>query len=180
MHGHVQRRAEIKCNVRNRRKSIQISQPSRWAAPRRIARKRRVNVAVGKDQVVALKQRHDLPLAAVRKIRGVQERERRRCQQPPLLPAPRRGFHQRRRIPFREMQPVSADFQPPLEQIKLRALARPVRSFHHKQCARIRAAGNRPAGLRKGGFRRLGPRRLLDDVLCFGHLICEKLVCLGQ
>src|SRR5204863_2619283 len=69
------------------------------------------------------------------------------------------------------------DFQPPLQQIELRALARPIRSFHHDQCARIRAAGNRLAWLRKCGFRRLGPRRLLYSVLCFGHLVREKLVC---
>src|SRR5881628_3714241 len=29
------------------------------------------------------------------------------------------------------MQPVSADFQPALQQIKLRAFARSIRSFHH-------------------------------------------------
>ena len=96
MHGHLQRRAEIKRNVRNRRKAVQISQPSRRAAPRRIPRKRRVNVAISKDQIVALKQRHDLSLTTVRKIRRVQQRKCRRRQQPPLFSSPRGGFHQRR------------------------------------------------------------------------------------
>src|SRR5258707_15381862 len=74
------------------------------------------------------------------------------------------------------MKPVSADFQPPLQQIKLSALARTVRSFHYNQSSRVRAAGNRLARLRKGGFCRLAPRRLLYDVFYFGHLILEKIV----
>src|SRR5712691_9320541 len=82
---------------------------------------------------------------------------------------PRRGLHQRRRIPFREMQPVPANFKPPLEQIELRALARPVRALHDDQSARIRAAGNRPSGLRQCGFHWLASRRLLYYVLSFHH-----------
>lgn len=35
--------------------------------------------------------------------------------QPPLLSPARCGFHQRRRIPFRKMQAVTADFQPALQ-----------------------------------------------------------------
>ena len=137
VHRHVQRRAKIKCNVRNRRETVEISQPVGRAAPGRIARERRVDIAVRQNQVAAVEKRHDLPLAAIGEIRGVQQRKCRRRQQPALFPAARGGLHQRRRIPFREMDAISADFQPALQQIELRALSRAVDSFDDDQCAGI-------------------------------------------
>ena len=54
--GHVQRRAKIKGDVGNGREAVQISQPVRRAAARRVARKRRVNVAVREHQIAAVQQ----------------------------------------------------------------------------------------------------------------------------
>jgi len=65
VHGHVQRRAEIERDVRNRREAVQVSQPPRRAAARRVPRERRVNVAIRQHQVIALQQRHDLAFATV-------------------------------------------------------------------------------------------------------------------
>ena len=152
--GHVQRRAKIKCDVRNRREAVEISQPARGTIARHVARKRRVNVTVRQHQVSAVQQRQDLPLAAVRKIGGMQQRKCRRRQQPALLSAPRGRFHQRRRIPFREMQPVAADFQPPLQQVQLRAFPGAVDPFDDDQRSRVpsraapEAANRLPGSLR--------------------------------
>ena len=121
------------------REAIEIAQPVRRAAAGGVARERRVDVAVRQHQIAAVQQRQNLPLAAVREIRRVQQRKRGRRQQPPLLPAPRGRFHQRRRIPLRKMNAVAADLEPALQQIELRALPRPVDSLDHHQRAGILA-----------------------------------------
>ena len=150
--GDVERRAEIKSDVRHWREAVEIAQPARRAAAGGVARKRGVNVAVGQDEIVALQQRHDLAFAAVGKVGGVQQRKCRRRQQAALLSASRRGLHQRRRIPLGEMQAVAADFEPALQQIKLRAFARAVGAFDDDKRAGIRAAGNGTSRLRQRGF----------------------------
>ena len=127
------------------REAIEIAQPARRAAARRIARERRVDVAVGEDQIAAVEQRQDLALAAVGKIRGVQQRKRGRREQPALLAAPRGGFHQRRGIPLREMDAIAADFQPAFQQVELRAFPGAVDAFDDDQRAGILALG-------RGGF----------------------------
>ena len=84
-----------------------------------------------------MKKRQDLTLAAVRKICCMQKRKGGGRQQAPLLSAARCRLHQRRRIPLREMDPVAANFQPPLQQIQLGAFPRAVDTFHHHQRAGV-------------------------------------------
>jgi len=105
----------------------------RRAVARHISRERGVDVPVGEHEVSAVKQRENLAFAAVREIRGVQERKRRGREQTALLSAPRRRFHEGGGIPLREVQPIAADFEPPFEQIELRALSRAVYAFHHDE-----------------------------------------------
>jgi len=109
----------------------------RRASAGHVARECRVDVTVGENEISAVEQREDLPLAAVRKIGRVQERKCHRRQQAPLFPAPRRGPDQRRRIPFGKVNPVSADLQPALEKIELCAFAGAVNSLDDHEGARI-------------------------------------------
>src|SRR5580704_15769348 len=104
MHGDIERSAEIKSDVGNRRKAIEVAQPARRAAASGIASEGGVDVAIGKDEVVALEQRHDLTFAAIGKVGSVEQREGGRREQTALLAAARGGLHQRRRIPLGEMQ----------------------------------------------------------------------------
>ncbi len=101
----------------------------RGAAAGRVAREGGVNVAVGENQVAAVQQRHDLAFAAVREIGGVQQGERGGGQQPALFSAAGGGLHQRRGIPFGEVDAIAADFQPALQQIELGAFSRAVNPF---------------------------------------------------
>src|SRR6266853_2958239 len=94
VNGYVEWSAKIKSDVRNRRKAVQIPQPALRTISRHIAGERGVDVAVSKDQVSAVKQRKNLAFAAVREISGVQERKCGGRQQPALLSAPRRRFHE--------------------------------------------------------------------------------------
>jgi len=80
-----------------------------------------------------VQQGKNLALAAVGKIRGVQQRKRGGGQETALFPAPGGRLDQRRGVPLREMQAVAADFQPALQQIELGAFAGPVDAFDHNE-----------------------------------------------
>src|SRR5882672_7162822 len=54
MHRNIERRTKIKRDVRNRREAIKIAQPTRRTPAGGIARKRRVDVAIRKHEIVAL------------------------------------------------------------------------------------------------------------------------------
>src|SRR4029077_2423220 len=56
IYGDVERRAEIKRDVGNRREAVKISQPVGRAATSGVARKSGVDIAVGKDEIAAVKQ----------------------------------------------------------------------------------------------------------------------------
>src|SRR5208283_385272 len=71
--GDVERSTEIKGDVRNRGEAVEIAQPAMRTATGGVARKRGVNVPVGEDEIVALEERHNLALAAVGKVRGMQQ-----------------------------------------------------------------------------------------------------------
>src|SRR3984893_10896496 len=150
--GHVEGSTKIECDVRDGRKTVQIAQPALRAISRHIARERGVDVPVGKDQVAAVKQGKYLAFAAVGEISGVEERKRGGCQQPALLSAPRRRFHERGRIPFREMQAIAADFQPPLEQVELRAFPGAVYALNHNECTRVSTRGREKLRCRRRQF----------------------------
>src|ERR1700692_4571319 len=70
------------------------------------------------------------------------------------------------------MQAVTANFEPALQQIQLRALARAVRSLNDDQCAGIRPAGYRTSGLRQSRFGGVWARRFLCCVRIF-HRSCR-------
>src|SRR5882724_12847982 len=70
LYRHVQRRAKIERNVWYRRETIKVAQPFLRTTARSVTRKRGVNITVRQYQVVALQQRHDLPLATICKIRS--------------------------------------------------------------------------------------------------------------
>ena len=94
-------------------------------------------------------------------------------EQTALLSAPRGRFHQRRGIPFGEVQPVAADFQPTFQKIELRALSRTVGPLHDDQRAGVRAARDGAPGLRQRGFRGLRALRFLYCLLCFHSIGLE-------
>ena len=97
----------------------------------------------------------------------MKQRERGRSQQPPLFAPARGGLHERRRVPLREVQPVSANFEPAFQQIKLRALPGAVCAFNHNQRTRIRTAGNWPARLWQRGLGRFASCLFRSYVLRF-------------
>src|SRR5690348_7161157 len=115
MHSDIERSAKVKGDVRNRREAIEISEPARRATARGVARKRRVNIAICEHQIIALEQRHDLTFAAICKIRGVQQGKCRWSEEPALFAAARGRLHERRGIPFSEVQTVTTDFEPALQ-----------------------------------------------------------------
>src|SRR5581483_9278638 len=142
VNGDVEGRAEVEGDVRDRREAIEVAKPLRGAAARSVAGKRRVDIAVGENEIVALKERHDLTLAAVGEVGRVQERKGGRSKQTALFAAARCGFDEGRGVPLREMEAVAADFEPALEEIELRALAGAVGTFDHDQGTGIGAAGD--------------------------------------
>src|SRR5216684_1442976 len=143
IHSNIQRRAKIKREVRHRSEPIEVAQPARGATARGVASEGRVNVAVRKNEIIPLKQRQDLALAAIREIGRVQQGECNRSEQAALLAAPRGRFHQRRGVPFREVQPVTADLEPSLQQVQLRALSRTIGTLDHDESTGVRASGQR-------------------------------------
>ena len=132
-----------------------------------ITRKRGVDIAIGEDEIVTLEERHDLALATIGKIRGVQQGERGWSEEPFLFAAARGGLYQRRRVPLREMKAETADFQPALQKIKLRALAGTVSAFDNDQRPGIGATGDRATGLRQRGFGGFRAERFRSGVLDF-------------
>jgi hypothetical protein len=70
-----------------------------------------------------MQKRQNLALAAIRKIRCVKQRKCSGRQQPSLFASAGGGLHERRGIPFREVNPVPADFEPALQEIELSAFS---------------------------------------------------------
>lgn len=64
-------------------------------------------------------------------------------QQAPLFAATGGRFHQRRRIPFGEVDTVAADFKPAFQEIELGAFPGAVDAFDDDQGAGISAFGSR-------------------------------------
>ncbi len=156
MDGDVERSAEIKGDVGNRRKAIEVAQPARGAAASGVARESGVNVAVGEYEIVALEERHDLALAAIGEVGGVQQRKCRWREKTALLAAASRGLHEWRGVPLGEVQAVAANFEPALQKIKLRALARAIGALDDDERAGISAAGNGTSRLGQSGFNWFG------------------------
>src|SRR5208337_2994374 len=73
--GNIERRAEIKGNIGDRGEAVEVAQPALCTAAGGITRKRGVDVTVGKDEIIALQKRHNLALAAVGKVRSMQQRK---------------------------------------------------------------------------------------------------------
>jgi hypothetical protein len=74
-----------------------------------------------------------MPFVAVGKIRRVDQAERRRRQQFALLALARGGFDQFGRIPFAEIDFDAFGFEPALQEINLRGLARTVEALNGDQ-----------------------------------------------
>ena len=85
------------------------------------------------------------------------------------------GFHQGRGVPLGEMETVSADFEPPFEEIELGAFAGAVGALDDDESSGIGAARNRTAGLGKRGFRGLGARRRFDGSVWVVHSVGERV-----
>jgi len=77
-----------------------------------------------------------MPLVAVGEVRGVDEAEGRWREQFALFALARGRFHQFRRVPLAEIDLDALGFQPALEQINLRGLARPVEALDGDQSSR--------------------------------------------
>ena len=137
------------------------------AATGRVAGEGRIDVAVSKNKIVALQEGHDLTLAAIGEVCSMQQGEGGGSEEALLLAATGGGFNQRRRVPFGEMEPVAADFEPAFEEIELGAFSRAVGAFDDEERSRISAAGNRASRLRERGFRDFGPDNPDRSVLIF-------------
>ena len=137
------------------------------AAAGRVAGEGRIDVAVRKNKVVALQEGHNLALAAIGEVCSMQQGEGGGSEEALLLAATCGGFNQRRRVPFGEMEPVAADFEPTFEEIELGAFSRAVGAFDDEERSRISAAGNRASRLRERGFRDFGPDNPDRGVLIF-------------
>jgi len=112
MDGDFKGSTEIKRNVGNGSEAIEIAEPFLRAAARAVASECGVNVAIRKDEIVALKKGHDLAFAAVCKIGGVEQRECSWREKATLFTAARGGFDEWRRVPFGEVKAIAADFEP--------------------------------------------------------------------
>ncbi len=113
--GDIERSAEIKGDVGNGSKTVEIAQPAMGTAAGGIAREGSVDVTVGEDEIVALEQRHDLALAAIRKIGSMQKGEGGGSEKALLLAATGGGLDEGRGIPFGEVEAIAANFEPALE-----------------------------------------------------------------
>ena len=154
----VEGSAEIESDVGNGSEAIKIAKPTMGAAAGGVAGEGGIDIAIGEDEVVALEQGHDLALAAVGEIGGVQKRESGGSEEALLFAATRGGLNEGRRVPLGEMETVAADFEPAFEEIELGAFARAVSTFDDDESAGIGAAGNRTTWLRESGFGGLGAR----------------------
>src|SRR5882672_640031 len=114
MNGDFEGRAEIKGDVRNRSEAVEIAKPFLRTATGTITREGGVHVAIGEDEIVALKERHDLAFAAIGEVRGVKQRKSGRREEAALFAATSGGFDERRRVPFGEVKAIAADFKPAL------------------------------------------------------------------
>src|ERR1700733_1613748 len=150
IYGNVERSAEIKSDIGSRREAVKIAQPVRRTSASAVSGKSGVDVAVGQHEVTTVQQRHDLTLAAIGEIGGMQERECCRREQPALFATTGGRFYQRRRVPFGEVRSIAANFEPPFEQVELGALAGTVNALDDHQSAGIRAFGGRLFG--RGGI----------------------------
>jgi len=99
------------------------------AAARSIASEGGVDVTVGENEVIALEEGHDLALATVGKVGGVEERKSGWGEETLLFAAAGGGFYEGRGVPLGEVQAVAADFEPALEEVELRTLTGAVRAF---------------------------------------------------
>ena len=107
-----------------------------------------------------MEQRHDLAFAAVGEIGGMKQRKRGGREQAALLAPASGGFYQRRRVPLGEVDAVTADFEPALQEVELGAFAGSVDAFDHDERAGIRALGcGGGFRFRFRNWRRFGDRR---------------------
>jgi len=79
------------------------------AAAGTVTREGGVDVAVGEDEIVALKERHNLALTTVGEVRGVKQGKSCRREETALLAATSGGFDERRRVPFGEVKAIATD-----------------------------------------------------------------------
>src|SRR5260221_7987642 len=112
MNGDFERRAEIKSDVGHGGEAIEIAKPFLRASAGAVTREGGVNIAVGEDEIVALEERHNLALATVGEVGGVEQRKSCRREEAALLAATSGGFDQGRRVPFGEVKAIAADFEP--------------------------------------------------------------------
>jgi hypothetical protein len=154
--GDVERRAEIKSDVRDGREAVEIAKP----AASGVAGESGIDVTICEDEIIALKEGHDLALAAIGEIGSVQERKGSGSKEALLLAATGGGFDEGRRVPLSEMETVAADFEPTFEEIKLCTFTGAVSALNDDKSTWIRPTGNRATGLRKGGFGGFGARCL--------------------
>src|SRR6516225_9226745 len=71
--GDVEWRTEIESDIGDGSKAVEIAEPTMRTAASRVAGKGGVDVAVSKNEVVALQEGHDLALAAVGEVRRMQQ-----------------------------------------------------------------------------------------------------------
>ena len=149
---HLQVRLEKEHDVRQRGEIVDAAHPVRRTTAHHVARERGENIAVAQHDVAGAQQRQQMAFVTVGEIRRVNEAERRRRQQLALFALAGGGFHQLGGIPLAEIDLDALGFEPALEQINLRGLARPVealdgdeppgeiqfgKSFHHSRSTRI-------------------------------------------
>src|SRR5260221_1241375 len=141
------------------------------AAAGSIASEGSVDVAIGEYEIVDLEKGHDLALAAVGEVGGVEEREGCGSEEALLLAGGGGVFYGGRGVPLGEVETVAADFKPALEEIELGAFTGAVGAFDYDEGAGIGAAGNGATGLGERGFGGLWARRRFDGCVWGVHSV---------
>ena len=91
---------------------VHPAHPTCRASANDVTRERCEDISIAQHQIACAQQRDQLPFVAVAEIRGVNQAERRRCQQFAFFSFAGRGLDQFARVPFREENARPFHLQP--------------------------------------------------------------------
>jgi hypothetical protein len=140
---HFELRLEEEDHVGHGGEAVEPAHPGRRATAHHVAGERGEDVPVAQHQVARAQQRQQLPLVAIREIRGVDEAEGGRREQVGLLAARGGALDQLRGVPLAEEDLQPELLEPALQQVDLRGLARAVNAFDSDEAARKPQLGER-------------------------------------
>src|SRR4030095_9829494 len=103
------------------------------AAANAVAREGRIDVSIGKHDISCVKQWQNLAFIPVGKVRTVYKGKSSRREELAFFALARCTFDGRRRIPFREIDFVALELEPPFEQIDLSRFSGTVQAFDSDQ-----------------------------------------------